>query len=72
MSEGPKEKWSLLFDKGGVSHGIMTTNFAEVYNAVLRGARAQLLVGIIEFFSYRTIKYFLDHANTAHATMQYH
>jgi hypothetical protein len=59
----PKEKWSLLFDKGGVRHGIMTTNFAEVYNAVLRGARAQPLVGIIEFFLYLTMKYFLDRAN---------
>jgi hypothetical protein len=28
----PKEKWFLLFDKGGVRHGIMITNFAEVYN----------------------------------------
>jgi hypothetical protein len=48
----------------------MTTNFAEVYNAVLRGARAQPLVGIIEFFLYRTMKYFLDRANAAHAAMQ--
>jgi hypothetical protein len=37
----------------------MTTNFAEDYNAVLRGARAQPLVGIIEFFLYRTMQYFL-------------
>jgi hypothetical protein len=66
----PKEKWSLLFDKGGVRHGIMTTNFVEVYNVVLRGARAQPLVGIIEFFLYRRMKYFLDRANAAHATMQ--
>jgi hypothetical protein len=65
-----KEKWSLLFDKGGVRHGIMITNFAEAYNAVLRGARAQPLVGIIEFFLYRTMKYFLERANAAHATMQ--
>jgi hypothetical protein len=35
-----KEKRSLLFDKGGVRYGIMTTNFTEVYNAVLRGVRA--------------------------------
>jgi hypothetical protein len=63
------EKWSLLFDKGGVRHGIMTTNFAEVYNAVLRGARAQPLVGIIEFFLYCTMNYFLDCANVAHAAM---
>jgi hypothetical protein len=46
----PKEKWSLLFDKEGMRHGIMTTNFAKVYNVVLRGVRAQPLVGIIEFF----------------------
>jgi hypothetical protein len=65
----PKDKWSLLFDKGGVRHGIMTTNFAEVYNAVLHGAKPQSLVGIIEFFLYRTMKYFLERANAAHAAM---
>jgi hypothetical protein len=48
----------------------MTTNFAEVYNAVLCGARAQPLVGIIEFFLYRTMKYFLDRANATHEAMQ--
>jgi hypothetical protein len=46
----------------------MTTNFADVYNVISRGARAQPLVGIIEFFLYRTMKYFLDRANAAHAT----
>jgi hypothetical protein len=66
----PKEKWSLMFDKGGMRHGIMTINFAEVYNDVLRGARAQLLVGIIEFFLYCTMKYFLDCANAAQAATQ--
>jgi hypothetical protein len=48
----------------------MTTNFVEVYNVVLRGVRALPLVGIIEFFLYRTMKYFLDHATAAHATVQ--
>jgi hypothetical protein len=38
----------------------MTTNFAEVYNTVLRGARAQPLVGIIEFLLYGIMNYFLD------------
>jgi hypothetical protein len=66
----PKEKWCLLFDKGGVKHGIMTTNFAKVYNVVLRGARAQPLVGIIEFFLYHIMKYFLERANATHAAMQ--
>jgi hypothetical protein len=66
----PKEKLCLLFNKGGVRHKIMTTNFAKVYNAVLRDARAQPLVGTIEFFLYRTMKYFLDRATAAHAAMQ--
>jgi hypothetical protein len=65
----PKEKWCLLFDKGGVRHGIMTTNFAKVYNAVLHGAKALPLVGIIEFFLYHTTKYFLERATAAHAAM---
>jgi hypothetical protein len=48
----------------------MTINFAEVYNTVLHGVKAQPIVGIIEFFLCRTIKYFLDRANAAHAVMQ--
>jgi hypothetical protein len=47
----------------------MKTNFAEVYNVVMRGGRAQPLVGIVEFFLC-TMKYFLDRANAAHAAMQ--
>jgi hypothetical protein len=47
-----------MFEKGGARHQIKTTNFAEVYNCVLRGARPLPLVGIIEFFMYRTMLYF--------------
>jgi hypothetical protein len=54
----PKEKWCLMFDEGGARHGIKTTNFAEVYNCVLHGSRPLPLVGIIEFFMYRTMLYF--------------
>ncbi|KAG2584290.1 hypothetical protein PVAP13_6KG291406 [Panicum virgatum] len=50
----PKEKWVLLFDEGGARYGLMTTNLAEVYNWVLRGVRSLPLVGIVEFFLYRT------------------
>ena len=50
----PKEKWALLFDEGGARYGIMTTNLAEVYNWVLHGVRSLPLVGIMEFFLYRT------------------
>ena len=38
----------------------MTTNPAEVYNWVLRGVRSLPLVGIVEFFLYRTCEYFRD------------
>jgi hypothetical protein len=53
-----RRKWCLMFDEGRTIHGIKTTNFAEVYNCVLRGARPLPLVGIIEFFMYRTMLYF--------------
>ena len=48
----------LLFDEGGARYGLMTTNLAEVYNWVLRGVRSLPLVGIVEFFLYRTCEYF--------------
>jgi hypothetical protein len=54
----PKEKWCLMFDEGEARHGIKTTNFAKVYNCVLRVAKSLPLVGIIEFFMYRTMLYF--------------
>jgi hypothetical protein len=62
----PKERWCLLHDTRGVRFGIKTTNFAEVYNAVLRGARCYPLVGITEFFLYHTMKYFYECANKPH------
>jgi hypothetical protein len=58
----PKEKWCLLFDEGGARHGIKTTNFVESYNCLLCGARPLPLVGIIEFFMYRTMLYFTHYA----------
>jgi hypothetical protein len=36
-----------MFDEGGARHRIKTTNFAEVYNCVLRGSRPLPLMGII-------------------------
>jgi hypothetical protein len=47
-----------MFDEGGAKHGIKATNFDEVYNWVLCGSRPLPLVGIIEFFMYRTMQYF--------------
>jgi hypothetical protein len=53
-----KEELCLMFDEGGARHVIKTTNIAEVYNCVLRGARPFPLAGIIEFFMYCTMLYF--------------
>ncbi|WVZ51396.1 hypothetical protein U9M48_002547, partial [Paspalum notatum var. saurae] len=56
----PKEKWSSLHDEGDARYGIMTTNLAEVCNWVLRGSRSMPLVGIVEFYIYRTAQYFRE------------
>jgi hypothetical protein len=66
----PKEKWCLMFDEGGARHGIKTTNFADAYNTVLRGARLLPLVGTIEFLLYCTMQYFYDRIKAAHAAMR--
>jgi hypothetical protein len=54
-----------MFDEGGARHGIRTTNFAEVYNCVLRDSRPLPLVGIFEFFMYRTMQYFYERGKAA-------
>jgi hypothetical protein len=59
-----------MFDDGGARHGIKTTNFAEVYNCVLRGARSLPLVGIIEFFMYHTMLYFHTRSQIADEIMR--
>jgi hypothetical protein len=65
-----REKWCLMFDEGGARHGIKTTNFAEVYNYVLRGARPLPLVGIIEFFIYHTMLYFHTRSKIANEILR--
>jgi hypothetical protein len=59
-----------MFDEGGARHGIKTTNFTKVYNYVLRGARPLPLVGIIEFFMYRTMLYFHTRSQIAAEVMR--
>jgi hypothetical protein len=66
----PKEKWCLMFNEGGARHGIKTTNFPKSYNCVLRGARPLPLVGIIEFFIYRTMLYFHTRSQIADEVMR--
>ena len=66
----PKEKWSLLHDRGGARYGVMTTNLAEVYNWVMRGARCLPLVDIVEAILCGTINYFVDRSNNASLAMK--
>jgi hypothetical protein len=66
----PKEKWALLYDTDGARYGIMTTNFAEIYNWVLRGVRGLPLVAIVEFIVRGCTDYFRDPFTKNQAFMQ--
>jgi hypothetical protein len=66
----PKEKWALLYDTDGARYGIMTTNFAKVYNWVMRGVRGLPLVAIVEFIVYGCTDYFRDRFTKNQAYMQ--
>ncbi|WVZ79870.1 hypothetical protein U9M48_027398 [Paspalum notatum var. saurae] len=56
----PKEKWSLLHDEGGARYGIMTTNLARGVQSGPTWHRSMPLVGIVEFYIYRTTQYFRE------------
>jgi hypothetical protein len=66
----PKEKWALLYDTDGVRYGIMTTNFAEVYNWVMRGVRGLPLVAIVEFIVRGCTDYFRNRFTKNQSYMQ--
>jgi hypothetical protein len=66
----PKKKWALLYDTDGARYGIMTTNYAEVYNWVLRGVRGLPLVAIVEFIVHGCTDYFRDRFTKNQAFMQ--
>jgi hypothetical protein len=66
----PKEKWALLYDTNGARYGIITTNFAEVYNWMMRGVRRLPLVVIIEFIVHGCTDYFRDPFTKNQAYMQ--
>jgi hypothetical protein len=65
-----KEKWALLYDTDGARYGIMTTNFAEVYNWRLRGVRGLPLVAIVEIIVRGCTDYFRDRFTKNQAFMQ--
>jgi hypothetical protein len=65
-----KEKWALPYDTDGARYSIMTTNFTEIYNWVLRGVRGLPLVAIVEFIVRGCTDYFSDRFTKNQAFMQ--
>jgi hypothetical protein len=66
----PKEKRALLYDTDGARYGIIITNFADVYNWVMRGVRGLPLVAIVEFIVHECTGYFRDWFTKNQAYMQ--
>jgi hypothetical protein len=62
-------KWSLAHDNGA-RYGIMTTNMSEVYNTVLKGVRALPITALVAETWSRTVSYFADRVQVAHARVQ--
>jgi len=62
-------KWALAHDNGA-RYGIMTTNMSEVYNAMLKGVRALPITALVAETWSRTVAYFADRVQLAHARVQ--
>ncbi|XP_056690902.1 uncharacterized protein [Spinacia oleracea] len=52
-------KWSLCHD-GGYRYGLKTTNLAEVFNNVLKGARFLPITALVKLTFYRVNSYFVE------------
>jgi hypothetical protein len=63
------QKWVLAHDNGA-RYGIMTTNMSEVYNAVLKGVRSLPITALVAETWSRTVSYFADRVQVAHARVQ--
>ena len=55
-----KEKWSLSHDKG-YRHGIMTTNFAETYNAMIKKLRSLPITSMMKMLFIQLVNIFNKH-----------
>jgi hypothetical protein len=55
-----KSMWALAFDEGGSQYGIMTTNLSEVFNFILKGIRALLVSGIVDYTFHKCNEYFFN------------
>jgi hypothetical protein len=64
-----KSKCALAFDEGDSRYGIMTTNISEVFNFVLKGIRALLVSGIVDYISHKCNEYFVNRWKKARQSM---
>lgn len=64
----PLEKWALAHD-GGKRFGLMTTNFSEVFNSVLKGARNLPITACVQMTFYRVNDYFVLRRRAAAAAL---
>jgi hypothetical protein len=64
-----KEKWAQAFDVGGKRYGLMTTNYSESLNNVLKGIPSRPVAGIIEYSFSKCNEYFVNRWNEAKGKM---
>ena len=53
----PLSQWSFVRD-GGHHWGIVTTNYVERFNSVLKGARVLPIIACVQLIFYRIVKHF--------------
>ncbi|KAH9611123.1 hypothetical protein KSS87_001526 [Heliosperma pusillum] len=58
------EKWSICHD-GGHRYGIVTTNLAEAFNNVLKGARFLPITALVQCIFFRVNAYFVERREEA-------
>ncbi|XP_074266184.1 uncharacterized protein LOC141588651 [Silene latifolia] len=69
LSEIPQCKWSICHD-GGLRYGIKTTNLAEVFNNVMKGARFLPITALVKLSFYRVNAYFVERRGWARKRQQ--
>ena len=62
LSDVPKDKWVLTFDKG-YCYGAMTTNVSKCFNSVLKGARRLPIIAKVKYTFFKLNAYFDDRCN---------
>jgi hypothetical protein len=62
----------LAYDKGGKHCGYMTSNMADIFNSILRGARSLPVTAIASFTFYRCNEWFVKHLVDAQMVQTHH